>query len=332
MSAALGALALLLAAFLPGLFPRVRVARRGLAGLGVLALLPAASASGAWPFVLLAAAAAVLATPLPLVLAAAGAVVVALRPEASAPVAVAVAALAAAVAADGLDSVARARHASGADSSGPVLAAGLLLALVLAVVDGGTVLSWSFGVGTGVERAVLSGVGVVLGAALVAVLGGVLLVGGAVVAPPAPGARTAGQGALAGAVVAAALGIVVALARLASLPEGLRAAGARPLALLVGAAGVLALCLIGMAGPRAGEPADRRWDALSPRVAAALALVAASAAGVESWWRDGTYATTLTAATAAVALLGLASLEPVPRLGVALRLLFLAAVLALVLP
>jgi hypothetical protein len=64
----------------------------------------------------------------------------------------------------------------------------------------------------------------------------------------------------------------------------------------------------------------------------ALALVAASAAGVESWWRDGIYATGLTAATAAAALLGLASLEPVPRFGVVPRLLFLAAVLALVLP
>ena len=51
--------------------------------------------------------------------------------------------------------------------------------------------------------------------------------------------------------------------------------------------------------------------------------------GIEAWWRDGTYATDLTAASSAAALLGLATLEPVPRLGGVLRLLFLAALLAM---
>ena len=333
MSAALGALALLLAAFLPGHLPRAGGVRRGLAVLGALALLPAAGASGTWPFVLLAAAAAALVTPFPLVFAAAGAVVVALRPEGLAPVAVAIAALATAVAADGLDAAVRARRASGADPSGPVLAAGLLLAVVLAVVDGRAVLSWSFGVGGGAERAVLAGVGVALGAALVGALGGVLLLGGAILAPPAPAARKAGLGALATAVVAATVGILAALARLASLPEGLRAAGALPLALLVGAAGVLALVLLEtFASPGEGSGSDESpRAALAFRVAAALGLAAAAAAGIEAWWRDGTYATGLTAASSAAALLGLAALEPVPRFGVVLRLLFLAALLALVL-
>ena len=151
VSALAGALALLLAALLPDRFHRAGVGRRALAVFGALALLPAAGASGTWPFVLLAAAAAVLATPLPLVLAAAGAVLVALRPEASAPVAAAVAALATAVAADSVGVAVRERRPAGADPSGPVLASGLLLALSLALVDGGAVLSWSFGVGGGVR-------------------------------------------------------------------------------------------------------------------------------------------------------------------------------------
>ena len=311
----------------------MRVARRGLAILGALSLLPAAGGSGTWPFVLLAAAAAALATPLPLALAAAGAVLVALRPDASAPMAAAVAALAAAAAADGLDVAVRVRRASGADPSGPVLATGLLLALALALVDGGAVLSWSFGVGSGAERALLSGVGVAWGGALVAALGGLLLLGGAIFAPPAPGARKAGIGALGASVVAVVVGTVVALARLASFPEALRAAGARPLALLVGATGVLGLCLLETAGLRAegSGSGESRRVALAFRVAAALALVAAAVAGVEAWWRDGTYVTSFTAASSAAALLGLAALEPVPRLGGVLRLLFLAALLALVL-
>jgi hypothetical protein len=69
---------------------------------------------------------------------------------------------------------------------------------------------------------------------------------------------------------------------------------------------------------------------LGTRVAVALALVAATAAGLEAWWRDGTYATALTAAAAAAVLLGLAALEPEARLAGARRVIFLAALLALV--
>jgi hypothetical protein len=332
VSAALGALALGLAAFVPERLPRAALLRRGFGALGALALLPS-GASGSWPFVLLAVGAAVAATPLPLVLAASGAVLVALRPEASPPVAVGVAALAAASAAHGLDAARQARRASGADASVAALAAGLLVALVLATVDGGAVLTWSFGVGTGTERVLLSGVGLPLGAALVAALGGVLLLGAATLAPPAPGARKAGLGALGVAAALAVLGTAVALVQLTSLPEGLRSEGGRPLALLVGATGVLALLL----REAAASPAEVAGSAESPRsalafrVAAALAVAAAIAAGVEGWWRDGTYATDLTAASTSAALLGLAALEPLARLEGVPRLLFLAAVLALVL-
>ncbi len=329
MSTALGAVALLVAAFLPERVPRAGVVRRGLAVLGVLALLPAVEATGTWPFVLLAAAAAALATPLPLVLAAAGAALVALRPGASAPLALGVVALAAAAAADGLDATARARRASGGDPSGPVLLAGLLLALVLAVVDGGAVLSWTFGVGGGTERVLLSGVGVTLAAALVAALGGVLLLVGATLAPPAPGARRAGLGALGVAAAGASVGVGLALARLASLPEGLRAAGARPLALLMGATGVLALLLVRTTETRAEDPGAGPRAGRAFRVAAALALAAAVAAGAEAWWRGGTYVTGLTAASSAAALLGLAALEPLPRFGAVPRLLVAGALLAL---
>lgn len=235
----------------------------------------------------------------------------------------------AAVAADGLRTALRERGVTGAEVSGPVLAAGLLFALALSVVDGGAVLSWTFGVGEGPERALLSGVGVALGAALVTALGGTLLLGAALFAPPAPGARKAGLGALGVAAVAATLGVVVALVRLASVSEGLRTAAARPLALLVGVTGVLGLFLLEAAGfirPRDAGAGPR--GALALRLAVALALAAAVAAGFEAWWRDGSYATSLTAAASAAALLGLAALEPVPRLGVALRLLFLAALVA----
>lgn len=329
MSAALGALALLVAAFLPERVPRAGVARRGLAVLGALALLPAAEPTGTWPFVLLAAAAAVLATPLPLVLAAAGAVLVALRPGVSGPLALGVVALAATAAADGLDATARARRASGGDPSGPVLLAGLLLALVLAVVDGGAVLSWTFGVGGETERVLLTGVGVTMAAALVTALGGVLLLGGATLAPPAPGARRAGLWALGVAVAGATVGVGLALARLASLPEGLWAAGGQPLALLIGATGVLALLLVRTTETRAEDPGAGLRAGLAFRVAAALVLAAAVGAGAEAWWRGGTYATGLTAACSATALLGLAALEPLPRFGVVPRLLFAGALLAL---
>jgi hypothetical protein len=331
MSAATGALALLLAALLPLRFPRWAGAGRALAAFGALALLPAAGSSGTWPFVLLAAGSAVLATPFPLVLAAAGALVVALRPEASAPVVAAVAGLAVAVAADGLYAWVRARRASGADAHGPALTAGALLALVLAAVDRGAVLSWTFGVDLEAGRVVLPGVGVALGVALVAALGGALLVGGAKIAPDASSVRPAGVAALWVAVVAATLGVGLALARLSPLAEEIGASAARSLAVLVAVAGALTAGLLEAESAAATDAAaESRRAVLGMRVAVALALVAATTAGLEAWWRGGTYATALTAAAAAAVLLGLAALEPEVRLAGARHVVFLAALLALV--
>jgi hypothetical protein len=331
--AGVGAVALLVAALWPPDLPRAALVRRGLAVVGSLSLLPAAGSSGTWPFVLLAGAAAVTAAPLALILAAAGAVVVVLRPEASAPVALGGAALATAAAASGLQASIRAGGTPGPRTSAPALVGGLLLAAALATVGGGAVLSWTFSVGGGDDRTLLGGVGVALGVALVAALGGVLLLGGATLAPPAPGPRQAGLGALATAAVLTGCGIGLALLRLASLPEGLRAAGARPLALLVGAAGILAVLLTESTDPPA-EAAGSHLG-LSPhrlfQVAAALALAAAVAAGMESWWRDGTYATSLTTTSSVAALLGLAALEPVPRFQEGARVLFLVVLVSLLL-
>jgi hypothetical protein len=329
VSAATGALALLLAALLPLRFSRW--ARRAVAALGVLFLLPSAGASGTWPFVLLAAGAAVLATPLPLVLAAAGAVTVALRPDASAPVAAAAAGLAVAAAADGLYAWVRARRASGADALGPALATGTLLALVLAAVDRGGVLSWTFGVGAAAGRVVLPGVGVALGTALVAALGGALLLAGAKVAPEVSSVRPVAVVALWVAVAAATLGVGLALVRLGLLAEEIGAAGVRSLAGLAAAAGALAVSLLEASSEATTDAAaESRRATLGTRVAVALALVAATTAGLEAWWRVGTYATALTAAAAAAVLLGLAALEPEARLAGARYAVFLAALLALV--
>ena len=331
MSAAIGGLALLLAALLPLHDARLRTAGRGLAVVGALALLPAAGSSGSWPFVLLAAGAAALATPLPLVLAAAGAVRVALQPETSAPIAAAVAGLAVAAAADGLVCWVRGRRARGADALEPALFAGVLLAVVLARVDHGAVLSWTFGVAGETGRVVLPGVGVALGAALVAALGGALLLTAARLAPEASGARPVAVGALWAAVLAAALGAGLTVARLAELVEGVGENGARSLAVLVAAVGTLAACLLEASGPAASDSDGQLVRAARViRVAVALALVAAVAAGVESWWREATYATSLTTAAAAAALLGLAVLEPEARLAGTRHVLFLAALLALV--
>ncbi|MCG6922432.1 MAG: hypothetical protein LJF15_15320 [Acidobacteria bacterium] len=328
--AAIGALAFLLAALVPLRKPKLRTTGRVLAVLGALALLPSVGSSGAWPFVLLAAGAAALATPLPLVLAAAGAVMVALQPETSAPIAAAVAGLAVAAAADGLVSWLRARRAQGADALGPALVAGALLVLVLVRVDHGAVLSWTFGVAGETGRVVLRGVGVALGVTLVAALGGVLLLTTARLAPEASGARPVAVGALSAAVLAAVLGAGLTVARLTELPAGVGESGARSLVVLVAAVGTLAASLLDATGPATPGPvAPLRRTARVTGLAAALALGVAVAAGVESWWREATYATPLTTAAAAAALLGLAVLEPEARLAGTRRVLFLAALLFL---
>jgi hypothetical protein len=164
----------------------------------------------------------------------------------------------------------------------------------------------------------------------VAALGGVLLVGGAKIAPDAASVRPAGLVALWAAVVATTLGIGLALVRVIPLTEEIGAAAARPLAVLVAVAGALAAGLLEASGAAANDvAAESRRAVLGTRVGVALALVAATTAGLEGWWRLGTYATALTAAAAAAVLLGLAALEPEARLAGARRVIFLAALLYL---
>jgi hypothetical protein len=222
----------------------------------------------------------------------------------------------------------RGRRAQGAEVLEPAVIAGALLVLVLAGVDHGAVFSWTFGVEGATGRVLLRGVGVPLGAALLLALGGVLLLASARLAPEGSGARPVGVGALWGAVAAGVLGVVLALLRVAALSGGLGPGGARSPALVVAAVGTLAVCLLEGSGPGSSDS-----DALLVRaarlnhVAAALALAAAVAAGVESWWREGSYITPLTAAAVAAGLLGLAAREPEAPLNAARRLLFLLALL-----
>jgi hypothetical protein len=330
VSAAIGGLALLLATLLPGHDPRWRTPGRGLALLGALALLPAAESSGAWPFVLLAAAAAALATPLPLVLAAAGAARIALGPETAAPVAAGVAGLAVAAVAGALVLWVRGQRARGADALDLALVAGALLVLVLAGVDRGAVFSWTFGVESETGRVVLRGVGLPLGGALLTALGGVLLLASARLAPEGAWARPVGVGALWIALGFASAGVGLALVRVAALTEAVEPNATLTLAALVAALGTLAMGLLEGSGPVASDV-----DVLVLRAgrltqaAAALALVAAVAAGVESWWREASYVTPLTATAAAAGLLGLAALEPDAPLTGIRRLLFLFALLVL---
>lgn len=326
MIAAGAVVLLLLAAWVPLRYPSATTAGRVLGGLGVLALLPSAGTSGCWPLVLLAAGAVALGTPLALACAAAGATLVALRPEASAPLAVSLAALGVVAAADALDSSLRARRTSGGDPAVPVLVAGAIASGALLLVDHQALLSWSFGVGEADARVVLPGVGVALGSALVAAVGGVLLLGAGLLAP-SPAAQRGGLGVLGLAAVGALGGIAIGLVQVLSLDAALRAEAALPLALLVLVSAFLAVLLTAAVRPEPPEPVSATRLEVATTVAASAAAALAVAAGIESWWREGAYATAFTASSAAAALLGLAALEPEPRLQSVRRGLLLVALL-----
>lgn len=330
MIASTGIALLLLAALLPLRFPGAVAAGRAFGALGVLALLPSAGASGSWPLVLLAAGAVGFGTPLALACAAAGAALLALRPDASAPLATALAGLGVVAAAGALDATLRARRASGGDPAVPAVIAGALLALALLLVDHQAVLSWTFGVGEADTRVLLPGVGLALGVALVAVIGGLLLLGAGLLAP-SPAARRGGLGVLGLAVVGVLAGLTLAFVRALSLDDALQTAAARPIALLVLAGGVLAVLLMeALRPPSSEEPGSVSRIVVATTVAAGLAVSAAVAAGLESWWREGAYATAFTAAAVSAALLGLAALEPEARLVSARHALLLGALLWLI--
>jgi hypothetical protein len=264
------------------------------------------------------------------ILANGGTVLLAPQPLTTAPVTAVLLGLAVAVAAGAVLLRVRGRRAQGAEALEPAVIAGALLVLALAGVDHGAVLSWTFGVEGETGRVVLRGVGVPLGAALLLALGGVLVLTSARLAPEGSGARPVGVGALWGAVIAGVLGVVLALLHVVALSEGLGPGGARSPALLVAAVGTLAVCLREGSGPvSSGSNALLVRAARLNHVAAALALAAAVAAGAESWWREAAYASPLTAAAAATALLGLAALRSEAPLAGTRRLLFLLALLFL---
>ena len=308
--ALVGALALFLAAPASLLWPRLWWPARVLAALGAVALLLAAESPGAWPILLLAVAAAGLGTPTALALAAGGATVLALGLTLTASAAVALCGLATAFAADSLDAARRARRAEGGDAATSALVAGSALVILLALVDRGSVLSWSLGVGMGPARAILPGVGVLLGLGLLAALAGSLLLAARRLASIEP-VRPIGLGLLGVAAGLTAAGSAVALTRAAGLAGEAARAAALPLGGLVAGTGLLAASVLearGVADADAGLARAR--EALSGRATAVLAFLAAGAAGVEGWLRDGSYGTGLMAGTAAAALLTLAALEP----------------------
>jgi hypothetical protein len=212
---------------------------------------------------------------------------------------------------------------AGGASDAPVLLGGALV-LLLAVVDRGSVLGWSFGLGADGGRVPLAGVGVLLGAALVLALGGTLLLAAAGLAGDGAGSRPAARGALWLAVLLVGAALALALVRLAAIPGG--PASGRPLAGIGIAAAVLAGALIASRAP--SPPLVSRVAPLVLPLAAVAAIGLAVVAGVSGVMREGTYATPAAAASSAAALLGLGALEPAGASGLR-RFAFLLALLAL---
>lgn len=318
-------LALLIAALVPPALPHRILVARGLGAAGVLGLLASGGGAGGGPFVLLAAAAAVVATPLPLALAAGGATLVAFRPVATVAIASVTAGLAAAMAADAVEASARAHTAPRERPAGLLLGAAAVLVLLLASAGHGMLLGWTFVVGREGARGSLPGAGVALGFALLAALAGVCLLAGATLVPEATPVRPVGVAALWAAFLLALVGESIAHVRALHLPPGSLGDGAATLAVLLAATGALGAVLVAHHDPVESPGAAGR-AALATQVAAALAVASLLAAGAESWWREGSYSTGLTAAAGGAALLGLAALEPT-RAATARRFALLAALL-----
>ncbi len=219
------------------------------------------------------------------------------------------------------------RPPSGVAASGwtATLVGGTALASFLGLVDGGSVLGWTFSLPAAAGRVALPGVGVLLGGALVLALGGSLLLLADRLAGVATSAESWARGALWGAVALGTSGLAVAVGRVLLLPAG-TAAGGRPLVGLAAGVGVLAVSLVATQPSPAVPVAGLAARAL-PTVAW-LAGLTAIATAVVSTLRHGTYATEPAAATAAAALIGLAALEPAGAAGTR-RLAFLVALLAL---
>jgi hypothetical protein len=317
----------------PGMGPSPGVTRL-LAALGALALMPGITEPGSWPAAALAAGAVALATPLPCLLAAGGAAHLYLRPAVTAEpsAALALAGLAAALAAGSLSEEARARLSGGADAAAMAAAGGAALCLSVATLDGGRVLRWGLGLGSGPARLELPGAGLLLGLTLLASWAGTVSLSAHLLAPSATGARTLGQRLLILAGGLASLGIGFTLfAGLSRGPEALAESATGVVGCSL-AAGLLVLGLKALlAPPGAVDPTPRETGAgLGERLAALLALLAAAAAGGEGWLRPGTYATPFVSAAVAAGILGLSALEP-SRLVLTRRAAFLAGLVFLLL-
>jgi len=228
----------------------------------------------------------------------------------------------------------RARLAETRDAEPEALMAGGAVVVLLIVLDHRRVLRWDYGLDAGdLGRVPFPGAGLLLGLTLLAALGATLLLGAArwaggasrFVDPRVLGRRllilAVGLGALAAGV------IVSSAARLGPAP--LKAAAGDVAAIVLAAAWVawsIALLLRPMTGDaRALSERSGRQTAL----AAALAVVALTVSGLESWVRVGSYASAPVAAAAAAALVGLSAIQPT-RFAAARRGL-LAAVLLLLL-
>lgn len=318
--------------------PRLGETSRVLAAVGAILLLSAAVHPAARTAAVLAIAASVVAPRgLPCVMAAGAAVVAAVRPAGFAvtvgfgvwPL---VAALALGLAAAATEAVAekpRSRERAGAWAAA---SGGAVLVLSLLLVDAGRVLRWGFGLGDATARVELPGAALVLGLALLVSLAGSLAMAAHLLAssPPTSSAARLGRRLLVLGAGLGGLGVaVVAGQGLARSPEAL-AAGARDLASLFLAAALLVWGLVRLLATPVNPPAEA--PDVAPKnalgLAAAIAMLAAGAAGWESWWTAGTYATSLSAETASAALLGLAAVQP-SRLGLARAVLFMLGLLVL---
>jgi len=246
-----------------------------------------------------------------------------------------VAALALGLAASAFEAAAEATALSSRIRAGWTAAvAGLVWVATLIAVDGGRILRWRYGMGAGERRLELPGAALVLGLALLVTLAGSLVTAahGLARAPEGYRAGRIGQSLLVLGAGLGALGVAVAAGQAFSRsPEGL-AAGARDLAAMLLAVGVLVWALVrlivatGTGTGTVSVDAVLRSDRIL-RLAAAAAMLAAATAGAEGWRADGTYATAMMAGSASAALLGLVAVQPT-RLGLARTALFVLGLLA----
>jgi hypothetical protein len=313
---------------------------RGLAAAAGILLLVAVARPAARPAAVLAFAAAVVAPRgLPCLMAAAAAVVAAVRPAPPAEPGFAawplVAAVALALAASALQEAAEdSRRGRTLAAAWEAALGGGTLVLGLMIVDGGRILRWRFGLGTGAARVELPGAALVLGLALLVSLAGSLSMAVHLLAPSTARHRAGlfGQRLLVLGAGLGGLGVAVVAGQGLSRSEPALAAGALDLAAMFLALGVLILALIRLlAVPAAPEGAFAGAEPARERMvhlAAAAALLAAATAGFEGWRTEGTYATTTMAAAASAALLGVVAVQPT-RLGLLRAALFVIGLLGL---